>query len=152
MFYLVIPHMQKKVSYGTKENRALDLWVKLAKSYSVISKKTSDDILKHDVTLPQFSVMEVLYHKGEMTIGELCKRQLVSGGNLVRDGFVERIPKPDDRRAVIIRLTEKGHTLIKDIFPDHAKLVANVVSALSSDEQKQLALLLKKLGTSVMEQ
>jgi MarR family transcriptional regulator, 2-MHQ and catechol-resistance regulon repressor len=151
--------MQKKVSYGTKENRALDLWVKLAKSYSVISKKTSDDILKHDVTLPQFSVMEVLYHKGEMTIGELCKRQLVSGGNmtvvidnLVRDGFVERIPKPDDRRAVIIRLTEKGHTLIKDIFPDHAKLVANVVSALSSDEQKQLALLLKKLGTSVMEQ
>ncbi|HEY6171168.1 MAG TPA: MarR family transcriptional regulator [Candidatus Kapabacteria bacterium] len=150
--------MQQTKRYGSKEDQALDLWVKLARSFSVFNRRSSEDILRHDITLPQFGVMEVLFHKGEMTIGELCKKQLVSGGNmtvvidnLVRDGLVERIPKADDRRAIIIRLTSKGKSLIKKVFPEHAKLIAKLSSGLTQAEQKQLASLLKKLGTAAME-
>lgn len=151
--------MQQTKRYGSKEDQALDLWVKLARSFSVFNRRAAEDILRHNITLPQFGVMEVLFHKGEMTIGELCKKQLVSGGNmtvvidnLVRDGLVERIPKADDRRAIIIRLTATGKSLIKKVFPQHAKLIAKLSSGLTQAEQKQLASLLKRMGTAAMEQ
>jgi len=148
--------MKSTKRYGKKIDAALSMWVKLARAHSTFAKLADDNIRSFGLTPPQFGALECLGHLGPMTIGDLCKKQLVSGGNmtvvvdnLAKDGLVERIPSKEDRRAIVVLLTSKGKKLFNDIFLRHAKFVASTTSVLTEKEQEELAVLLKKLGTSL---
>lgn len=148
--------MEKSYRYGKKIDTALNLWIKLARAYSTFSKKTGENIKSSGLTQPQFGVIECLGHLGSMTIGTLCDKLLVSGGNMTlvvdnleKEGYVERVYNKEDRRTIIVRLTLKGRKLFESIFPGHAEFVTKISSVLSEKEQEQLAQLLKKLGTEV---
>jgi len=91
-------------------------------------------------------------------MGSFCSKMLTSGGNITvvidnleKDGLVERVPFPKDRRAITVRLTSKGEKLFHDIFSKHAQFVTKVASVLTEDEQVQLSALLKKLGMALQE-
>ena len=45
-----------------------------------------------------------------------------------------------------IHLTPKGRRLIARVFPEHAKVVAKVMSQLTAAEQEQLRQIARKLG------
>jgi MarR family transcriptional regulator, 2-MHQ and catechol-resistance regulon repressor len=144
--------------YGKKADLALSMWVKLARASSTFSRLTNIDIQRYGLTQPQFSVIEALGHLGPMKMGSFCSKMLTSGGNITvvidnleKDGLVERIPFPDDRRAITVRLTSKGEKLFNDIFSKHAQFVTKVASVLSEQEQVQLSALLKKLGVALQE-
>jgi len=143
--------------YGTKADLALDMWVKLARAFSVFDRKTVEHIRTFRLTQAQFGVLETLGHKGPLKLGELCRKQLVSGGNMTvvvdnleRGGLVERIRSKEDRRSIIVQLTAKGRHLFERIFPQHAQHVAEVASVLTEGEQTELGMLLKKLGIGVV--
>ena len=144
--------MNKK-SYGKAIDDALGMWIKLARSFSVFNKRIVDQIRTFGLTQAQFSVLECLGHLGPLTIGQICKKMLVTGGNmtvvidnLVKQDLVERVPSQTDRRAIEIKLTEKGRELFDRIFPQHARYVAQIASVLTPQEQEHLSRLLKKLG------
>lgn len=148
--------MKTTRKYGAKTDRALTLWVKLARAYSVFNKLTVKDIRRHGLTQPQFGAIECLHHLGPMSIGELSRKMLVSGGNMTcvidnleKEGLVRRIQSDEDRRSVIVELTEAGHRLITRIFPEHAVMIEQVASVLSPQEQDELSRLLKKLGSGI---
>lgn len=139
--------------YSSDENQALDLWVKLARTFAVFSRCTQEHIRSCDLTPSQFAVVECLGHKGEMTLGELSGKMLMSCGNMTvvvdnleKDGLVERIRSESDRRVIRVRLTATGLELFARIFPEHARLVSKLAGILDPDEQQQLSGLLKKLG------
>jgi MarR family 2-MHQ and catechol resistance regulon transcriptional repressor len=136
--------------------RALKLWVVLSRATASIEKQAREDVARHDLTLAEFGVLEALYHKGPMLAGEVQRRTLVSSGGitylvdrLTARGLVERRPCPDDRRANYVALTAKGTTFIRSIFPEHAAVIAEVMSALAPGEQETAANLLRKLGLSL---
>lgn len=145
--------------YGRKADLALGLWVKLARAAGTMSTLTVRDIARYGLTEAQFGVIEALGHLGPMKVGMLCMKNLSSGGNmtvvvdnLAKEGLVERVQCPEDRRAYIVQLTEKGTSLFDDIFVQHAKFVTELVySALSEEEITNLAGLLKKLGITLKE-
>ncbi len=146
----------KKKSYDPKTIRALDLWVKLARCYAVVAQKSAENIRQSGLTPPQFAVIECLGHLGTLSLGKICEKVLVSGGNmtvvvdnLTKSGLVRRIACPTDRRSHYVELTEKGQKLFQRIFPAHAATIVSAVSGLNAAEQTQLARLLKKLGLSV---
>lgn len=150
--------MKTTKRYGKKADTALTLWVKLARAFSVFSKATGEDIEGYGLTQAQFGVLECLGHLGPMTMGQLCRKKLVSGGNMTvvvdnleKLSLVERVHSTRDRRAITLQLTAKGKRLFEEIFPKHAKYVASLASALSAEEQVQLGTLLKKLGLSIRE-
>jgi len=145
--------------YGPKASTALDLWVKLARASAVFSHRTHEHIRSFGLTESQFSALETLGHKGPLTLGELCKKQLVSGGNMTvvidnleREQLVERVRSSTDRRVILVHLTKKGKALFESIFPSHADLVADLASVLKPEEQRDLAGLLKKLGLALQHQ
>jgi MarR family 2-MHQ and catechol resistance regulon transcriptional repressor len=147
--------MEKK-SYGKTIDEALGLWIKLARSFSVFNKRVISQIRSFGLTQAQFSVLECLNHLGPLTIGELCTKMLVSGGNMTvvidnleKQELVERVPSKEDRRAIQVKLTEKGEKLIEQIFPQHARYIAQMASVLTPQEQEHLSRLLKKLGFSL---
>ncbi len=52
----------------------------------------------------------------------------------------------EDRRVIVVELTESGLELISAIFPRHAQVIAEEMSVLTPEEQQQLGALCKKLG------
>lgn len=132
------------------------MWVKLARASATFGRLTGKDIEQHGLTQPQFGVLEMLGHLGPMTIGDIGKRMLVTGGcvtvildNLEKEELVERIRSVEDRRVIKVQLTDKGQSTFKTIFGMHAHRVAELASVLSEDEQLQLSTLLRKLGLAL---
>ena len=145
--------MKTTRKYGKRIDTALTMWVKLVRAFTTFNKLTADDIRNYGLTQPQFSALETLGHLGPMTIGELCRKQLVSGGNMTvvidnleKDGMVERVRSTEDRRATRVQLTRRGKKIFREIFPKHAAYVVNEASVLSENEQEELGHLLEKLG------
>jgi len=134
------------------------MWVKLVRATQTFGKLTQENIRTFGLTEPQFSALETLGHLGPMTIGELCRKQLVSGGNMTvvvdnleKEGLVGRTRSKNDRRVVTVRLTRKGKKLFEDIFSKHAQCVSAIAAVLTEEEQNQLAALTKKLGLALKE-
>ena len=148
--------MKTVKKYGKKADLALATWVKLARAFSSFNKRSIESIRTFGLTQPQFAVIEIIGHLGPLKVGEICNKMLVSGGNmtLVLDnieklGLIERVRGLEDRRAILIQLTQKGKDLFEKIFSNHAEHVSRLMSVLSAEEQKILGELLKKLGLMV---
>jgi MarR family 2-MHQ and catechol resistance regulon transcriptional repressor len=142
--------------WGDDEERALRLWIALARCYSTMSREVATKVGDYGLTTPQFGVLEALYHLGPLPLGELADKLLVTGGNityvmdrLAEQGLVERIRSKEDRRVVLACLTAEGQELVGEVFPDHAEFVCGQMSALEAEEQETLRDLLKKLGKSL---
>ncbi len=148
--------MEEKISYGHKTDLALGTFVKLARAYATVERKIVDHARTFGLTSAQFSVIESLGHLGEMTIGTLCEKMLVSGGNMTlvldnleKGGLIKREHSKSDRRAINIKLTQKGKKLFDDIFIQHAKYITTIMDVITEEEKKELSALLKKLGLGV---
>jgi DNA-binding MarR family transcriptional regulator len=64
---------------------------------------------------------------------------------LEREGLVERVADPDDRRGLLVGLTRRGRTLVGRVGPSHLETERRLLAALSEQEQAELARLLRKL-------
>jgi MarR family 2-MHQ and catechol resistance regulon transcriptional repressor len=144
---------------GTR-NRAvsLKLWVVLARAHAAIETHAAAHVARHDLTLTEFGIMEALYHKGPMLLGEVQRRILVSSGGITylvdrleKRGLVERRACAEDRRARYAALTEVGEALIEQIFPEHAACIEHALSGLKRKEKQMVVDLLRTLGRTAAE-
>ncbi|MCY8442459.1 MarR family transcriptional regulator MhqR, partial [Bacillus spizizenii] len=51
-----------------------------------------------------------------------------------------------DRRVTFAQITEKGISLLNDIFPDHAAEIDEMISVLSEEEVEMCTDMLKRVG------
>lgn len=142
-------------SYGLTADKSMSTWMQLYRAFKKIRTKEMAYIKSHDLTMNQFEVLEVLYHRGDLSVGAITKLTLGTSGNvtvviknLVRDGFVNSIPDPDDKRTYIISITKKGKDIIKELFPGHAKNFEEYFKVLNQDDMETLFKLLRKLHKS----
>jgi len=63
---------------------------------------------------------------------------------LIEDGLVERVPDPDDRRVVNVRITDAGKEEIKDFTESARKAVIKNLSSLDSEDISTLSELMRK--------
>jgi len=68
--------------------------------------------------------------------------------SLGRAGLIKRIPDPDDGRSVLVELTREGITLVDRVAPQHLANEQTLLAALTEDERRTLAELLRKLLNS----
>ncbi|PHR29848.1 MAG: MarR family transcriptional regulator [Desulfotalea sp.] len=107
------------------------------------------------ITMQEFDVLAVLRRCGppfQQAVGVLCSYTLLSSGamtnridRLVKKELVLRKPNPEDRRGVIVALSEQGRTLIDELLPVRFEEAYKIVSVLSSAERNDLEKLLKKM-------
>jgi MarR family transcriptional regulator, 2-MHQ and catechol-resistance regulon repressor len=150
----LLPAAVSKRSKSEKDSAtALKAWVVLARAYLAISAHVAADVARHELTASEFGILEALYHKGPLLLGELQKKILVTSGGvtylvnrLAAKGLLTRESFPGDKRSRFAVLTPEGSALIKQIFPAHARRLSKVMSAISPKEQKRLTGLLRTLG------
>src|SRR6185369_4517686 len=139
---------------GTRaETIALNAFIKLMRAADSINSRLMPVIEQHGLTFSQFGVLEALYHLGPLCHTELAQKILRTGGNLTlvaknleRNGWVRRVPSPEDLRVRRLALTPKGKSLIEKAFRDHVANLVQQMSALTAAEQDELGRLAKKLG------
>ena len=66
--------------------------------------------------------------------------------NLEKRDLVRRDRNPEDRREIIVSLTDLGAETITRIFPKHARAIQIEMSVLTAAEQRELGRLCRKLG------
>jgi MarR family transcriptional regulator, 2-MHQ and catechol-resistance regulon repressor len=140
------------------QSLALRLWVVLSRAHNALSEQLHASVAAHELTLTEFGILEVLYHKGPLLLGEVQRRILVSSGGvtylvdrLEKKGLVERRECPGDRRARYAALTPEGESLISRIFPGHAECIESLMGVLSEDEQREALGLLRRVGRAAAE-
>ena len=107
---------------------------------------------KHDLSEGRLGVMFRLFRAGDCHLGDLANEldstpRNITGlvDHLERDGLVERIPDPSDRRSVRARLTPAGRERIERIWREGLEHQHEVVEGFTKDELAQLRHLCLKL-------
>lgn len=133
---------------------ALHLWIILSRAHDAVASRDQRSLDRHKLTRAEFGVLDALFFKGPLLLGDIQKKILVSSGGvtylvdrLEGRGLVERSPSPDDRRAVFASLTAEGERFFREIFGDHVRDLVRTLSALDPTERSELIRLLKKMGT-----
>lgn len=97
------------------------------------------------LSMPQFSILMQLHHRGNCAIGDISERfditnaaasQLVD--KLVQSGFIKREEDPQDRRAKMLNLTEKGRDLIQRGIEERYRWVDQLSEKLTVEERAQI--------------
>ena len=103
--------------------------------------------------MSDFMVLEVLLHKGPLTISEIQDKVLLASGSMTaavdrveRKGLLVRKPTEKDRRAWSLQLTKEGRRVAEAVFATHAEELKAVMSVLTEEELQALYGPLKKLG------
>lgn len=114
-----------------------------------------ETIKETDLTPPQYVVMTLLWEKDGRTFKELaagvqCTPPTMTGiiDTLEKKELVRRTPNPDDRRSLLVKLTEAGGALQK-ITPSLDRIFHSCCVGLKPEESRQLAQLLRKLDESL---
>ncbi|MFD9719022.1 MarR family winged helix-turn-helix transcriptional regulator [Streptomyces sp. NPDC059076] len=112
---------------------------------------------RHSINQSIFDVLASLRRMGppyRKTARELATSSLLTSGGMTmrldrmeRDGLIRRIRSAEDRRSVYAELTPAGFALIDRIIDEHLEREREMLETLSSEEQQQLAGLLRKLET-----
>lgn len=68
---------------------------------------------------------------------------------LEREGLVERVPHPSDRRKVNVRLGAKGKARLDAILPSYYAHIASLTADITTEEQVVLARLLSKVSARI---
>ncbi len=112
------------------------------RSLSLLQERWAE---KHGLSEGRMSVLFRLYRCGDTSLGELAHDldstpRNITGlvDHLERDGLVERVPDPNDRRSVRARLTEAGRVRIEAIWKEGFEHQFEVAEGLKHEDLAQL--------------
>jgi DNA-binding MarR family transcriptional regulator len=132
----------------------LRLWLRLYAATSVIERAMRRFLrTRFATTLPRFDLMAALERAPEgLTMGELSRRLMVSGGNvtsivvgLERDGLVRRRSPASDRRTSYVALTGPGGAAFAEMADAHERWIHDLLGDVADAEVDALADLLAVL-------
>lgn len=134
---------------NTKKSMAV--YISMSRVINTLRRENNKLILKHNLTLGQFAVMEALYSKGRLSTGEVMEKILSTSGNipvivknLEKDGFITRKQDESDKRRFILDLTDKGKDLMDEIIPENLKFMDELISLWDDEDKEELIILMNK--------
>jgi len=132
-------------------NLNLSTLVVFTRAEQKIHKMEYETIKAGGLTNSQFAVLEVLYHKGDLKICDIIEKILTTSGNITvviknleKDGLIRKYANTEDKRSILISITDKGKKIMDDIFPNHVDNINNIFNILTIEEKLELKKILKK--------
>lgn len=129
--------MSKQINQSLREwmdifmHRSMRGWSQFAKSTGL--------------SMPQFSILMQLHHKGPCGMSQISERFDISNAaasqlaeKLVQSEYIERAEDPNDRRAKVLQLTSKGKELISAGVEERYRWLNELMKNLSADEKSKV--------------
>jgi DNA-binding MarR family transcriptional regulator len=141
----------KKAKAGEVDE--VELWRSMANNWKRIQRDAEKNLMRLDLTPAELRILRVLREQGSSPMNRFCAETMLSQPSITgivdkleERGLVERVRSREDRREVLIAITEKGnHTYAKGMEL-HRQFVKKAFSALEGGEVEALLSVLKKLA------
>jgi len=131
---------------------AAEIEAHLSAVRQVLRQPVEAEFARGNLTAPQRSVMQALFHTDGLSLKDLSRRvglahSTVSGivDRLEKRGLAERRPDPSDGRASVIVVSQAVRAYMRDAFP--ALVLNPVIAALRSARPAERAVILEGLRT-----
>ena len=138
---------------------AAETWESLFRAQVAVMRKLQSGPAFRKLAVNEYDVLFTLSRcpSGWLRLNELNDNVLLSQSSLSRlverlekRGLVARMPAPEDGRGVLLKLTDEGRELQKEIGREHVRDISALVGpALTAAEQKELMRLTDKLRSSL---
>jgi len=98
------------------------------------------------LSMPQFSIIMQLHYRGACGMSKVSEgfditpagaSQLVD--KLVQSGLIQRVEDPQDRRAKLLSLTDKGRDLVQQGIEERYRWVDQLAERLTAEERSQVS-------------
>lgn len=146
-----VPVWRAKMDINSTLNEVL---VKLFRSVNTIEEKAIRTEEYQDVTTNDMHVIEAIGLDTAKNMTSVAKTLEVTTGtltiavnSLVKKGYVDRVRSEEDRRVVLVSLSDKGKKAYLHHRKFHEDMIEAVVSEMSEEEQRVLEKALIKLIT-----
>jgi DNA-binding MarR family transcriptional regulator len=113
-------------------------------------------MLHAGMSMTQQYVLAMLDRHGEMTMSQLAELLDVSLSNatglvdrMEERSFVERARVPDDRRVVLVRITDQGRTALSEVEILRDDLLARILSELDPTQLERVGQVISDLGGAI---
>lgn len=130
-----------------------DVLVKLFRNINVIEERAIRTGEYKDVTTNDIHVIEAIGMEGQKNMTAVAKALHVTTGtltisinSLVKKNYVERARSEEDRRVVLVSLTEKGRKAFLHHRQFHERMIEAVVEQLSEEEKQVLEKALNRIN------
>lgn len=146
--------MGREAGVSSRDHQAVRVWLRLLACSTQIEQTIRGQLrTRFATTLPRFDYLAQLdRHPQGLRMSALSSHLMVTGGNvtgltdqLVGEGLVERIDDPQDRRAMIVRMTPQGRAWFAQMADEHERWIVQIFSGLAAKDMAQLYQLLGKL-------
>ncbi len=143
------------------QHASLRLWLRLLSCTTRVEDKIRQKLRESfDITLPRFDLMAQLErHPDGLSMGELSRRMMVTGGNITtivdqleKEKLVLREVGANDRRSFTVKLTHAGKDAFTDMAIAHEAWVADLFEGLSVSQQTELYTLLGAMKKNLQKQ
>jgi DNA-binding MarR family transcriptional regulator len=116
-------------------------------SFSELRCVASERLVQHGVSMSHLHLMSMLDRHGELTMSRIAELLDVSDSNatglidrMEERGFVERFRDPNDRRVVLVRVSERGRQILTDVEVVRDDLMRKVLGRLDAPQLDRLSL------------
>ena len=135
------------------------VWGRTTRIHDLFLAAITPALKKHGLTFKEFQTLAALVLVGppyQANPNEITKFNLLTSGgttNLLsrmeKEGLVRRKPDPADKRGVIVQITDKGLDSFSASVVEENRIEHDLLSTLSPEERRVLAILLRKLLLSI---
>ena len=125
---------------------------RVARMAAIAGREVSEELKECCLLGSDFDILATLRRAGEpLTPTALYQSAMLSSGamtarldKLEQRGLITRQAAPDDRRSLLVNLTDAGLALVDEAVERHLANERRLLAPLTGEEQAQLAALLKR--------
>lgn len=128
----------------------------LRKIDCIIRKEGRQILVDINITVPQFTALQILINNGSLTIGELSQHMSLACSTLTdlidrmeKSLLVERKRDKKDKRVVIVTVLPKGYEVLEEVLNKRREYLKGMLENFSLMDMENLNKSLEKLYTDM---
>ena len=135
------------------------VWGRVTRLHELFLAAIAPPLARHELSFKEYQTLAALVLAGEpyeASPNEIARFNLLTSGGVAnllarmeREQLIERRPGSRDKRSVIVRATERGLQDFDAAVTAENRIEHEMLTALSTEERRILALLLRKLLLAV---
>ena len=136
-----------------RHKELLNVFINLIKTDNMLIKYLNRSLSGYNLNMTDFSVLDLLFQKGEQTIQKIAEKVMITSGSITyvinkleKMELVSRRKDKNDSRISYIRLTSHGKEILISILPLQMEKINEVFSELSETDLILLNNILKKIN------
>lgn len=139
------------------ERDAASLHSALSELIRVFQFRDRDLIGDRDISVTQYHALEAMEEGGALSLNDLAARLILDKSTtsrvvdaLERKGLAGRSPNPNDRRALLLSVTEKGLALLEEIKADVLAEEKALLSEFEPAMRREMTRLIARLSKAAV--